>query len=87
MEENKNINQVFDKKITRKQAIQKAGITALTAASLVFLETKKASADSQSPTDPGRGVNASAPGASTTEIQNISVPENASTDRGLSKNR
>lgn len=34
------------KKITRKQAIQKAGITALTAASLLFLDTKKASAGS-----------------------------------------
>ena len=34
------------KKITRKQAIQKAGITALTAASLLFLNTKSASASS-----------------------------------------
>ncbi len=33
-------------KITRKQAIQKAGITALTAASLLFLNTKSASASS-----------------------------------------
>ena len=32
--------------ITRKQAIQKAGITALTAASLLFLNTKSASASS-----------------------------------------
>ncbi len=39
-----------DKKITRKQAIQKAGITALTAASLLFLDTKKASAASPKPT-------------------------------------
>ena len=40
------------KKITRKQAIQKAGITALTAASLLFLDTKKASAASLKPTAP-----------------------------------
>lgn len=41
----------FDEKISRKQAIKKAGITALTAASLVFLETKDAAAQSQ-PTAP-----------------------------------
>ena len=55
MEENKNKDQVFDKKITRKQAIQKAGITALTAASLLFLDTKKASAGSKTPTPTGTG--------------------------------
>lgn len=35
-----------DPKITRKQAIQKVGITALTAASLMFLSTKQSSAQS-----------------------------------------
>ena len=39
--------------ITRKQAIQKAGITALTAASVLFLSTKQSSAASSSPADPG----------------------------------
>jgi hypothetical protein len=41
--------------ITRKQAIQKAGITALTAASILFLSTKQSSAASSTPTDPGTG--------------------------------
>jgi hypothetical protein len=37
----KNIIEIAsEKKITRKQAIQKAGITALTATSLLFLQTK-----------------------------------------------
>ena len=44
-----------DKKITRKQAIKKVGITALTTASLLFLETKQAAADSIRPTAPGTG--------------------------------
>jgi hypothetical protein len=34
------------KKITRKDAIKKAGLTALTTASLIFLETKPAAANS-----------------------------------------
>jgi hypothetical protein len=42
-------------KITRKQAIQKAGITALTAASVLFLSTKQGSAASASPGEPGGG--------------------------------
>ncbi|WP_297088775.1 hypothetical protein [uncultured Draconibacterium sp.] len=34
------------KKISRKKAIKKIGITALTASSVMFLETKAAAADS-----------------------------------------
>ena len=41
-------------KITRKQAIQKAGITALTAATVLFLSTK-ASASNSVPETPGGG--------------------------------
>ena len=51
--DNKTNNKFLSEKITRKKAIKKAGITALTAASLMFLATKKASADSFNPTDPG----------------------------------
>jgi hypothetical protein len=40
-------------KITRKQAIQKAGITALTAATVLFLSTKQSSAQSSLPDAPG----------------------------------
>ncbi|MGE0021698.1 MAG: hypothetical protein AB7S72_18665 [Draconibacterium sp.] len=40
--------------ITRKQAIQKAGITALTAASVLFLSTKQSSAQSSNSDRPGR---------------------------------
>lgn len=40
--------------ITRKQAILKAGITALTATSVLFLSTKQSSAQS-SPAVPGSG--------------------------------
>ena len=50
-------NSFLGEKITRKKAIKKVGVTALTAASLLFLETKKASANSKSPTDPGSGWN------------------------------
>ena len=42
-------------KISRKQAIQKAGITALTAASILFLSTKQSSAASSGPGNPGGG--------------------------------
>ena len=48
-------NSFLGEKITRKKAIKKVGVTALTAASLMFLATKKAAADSTSPTDPGQG--------------------------------
>jgi hypothetical protein len=51
---NKNIAEGFDKKITRKEAIKKTGITALTAASLLFLQTRESAAQSK-PTDPGTG--------------------------------
>ena len=44
-------NKFLNEKITRKNALKKVGITALTATSLLFLETKKASALS----DPGSG--------------------------------
>mgnify|MGYP006934161944 CR=1 FL=1 len=41
MKKNKNkIAKVFGKKMTRKEAIKKTGITALTAASLMFIQTK-----------------------------------------------
>ena len=49
--DNKTSNNFLSEKITRKKAIKKVGITALTSASLLFLETKKASALS----DPGSG--------------------------------
>lgn len=48
--------EALGKKITRKQAIKKAGITALTAATLTFLETKNAAASSTEPTAPGWGT-------------------------------
>ena len=41
------------KKITRKEAIKKTGITALTAASILFLSTKDSAAASNVPTAPG----------------------------------
>ena len=52
--DNKANNKFLNEKITRKKAIKKAGITALTAASLMFLSTKKASASSGLD-DPGEG--------------------------------
>ena len=52
--DNKTDNKFLSEKITRKKAIKKVGVTALTAASLMFLATKKASADSiQKPQDHG----------------------------------
>jgi len=51
--DNKANNKFLTEKVTRKKAIKKVGITALTAASLLFLSTKKASAGS--PKDPGSG--------------------------------
>ncbi len=53
--ENKTNKKTSENKISRKQAIKKVGITALTVSSLLFLETKKASATSKSPTPPGSG--------------------------------
>ncbi len=53
--ENKTNKQNSGNKISRKQAIKKVGVTALTVSSLLFLETKKASAASDSPTPPGSG--------------------------------
>jgi len=56
MKKNKNkVTKALDKKMTRKEAIKKTGITALTAASLVFLQTKESAADSGVPTNPGTG--------------------------------
>ena len=48
MEKNKNnvVGSFLGKKMTRKEAIKKAGITALTTASLVFLSTNASSAAS-----------------------------------------
>ena len=53
-------NKFLSKKITRKEAIKKAGVTALTTATLFFLETKPAAAQSTTDTlsrgqDPGVG--------------------------------
>ena len=48
--DNKANNKFLNEKVTRKKAIKKVGVTALTAASLMFLSTKKASA--ASPLDP-----------------------------------
>ena len=39
-------------KITRKEAIKKAGVTALTASSLMFLHTKAHASGSNSPASP-----------------------------------
>lgn len=46
MEKNKNsvAGNFLEKKMTRKEAIQKTGITALTAASLMFLSTNASGA-------------------------------------------
>ena len=44
----KNTNRFLSKKISRKEALKKTGITALTAATLFFLETKSAAATSPS---------------------------------------
>lgn len=43
-----------DEKISRKEAFKKAGITALAATSLLFLDAKSASAGSFTPARPGR---------------------------------
>lgn len=43
-----------EKKISRKEAIKKTGITALTVASLTFMATK-ASAGTSTPANPGSG--------------------------------
>lgn len=58
MKMNRNKNQKkrdkSGKKITRKEAIKKAGVTALTATTMLFLSTQKASAASTEATPPGR---------------------------------
>lgn len=46
---NENEPQLFHKKISRKEAIKKTGVAALTASSLFFLTTKSAAADSSCP--------------------------------------
>jgi hypothetical protein len=48
------INIASDEKISRKEAFKKAGITALAATSLLFLDAKNASAGSLTPARPGR---------------------------------
>lgn len=83
-----------EKKITRKQAIQKAGITALTTASLVFLQTQARAHDSAgSPANPqsrGRGVsqpaNESETGTSTTTSSDNDKSNNGN-HYGQDKNR
>lgn len=56
MNENKNQKKEgkSDEKITRKEAIKKAGVTALTVTSMLFLSTQKASASSTEASPPGR---------------------------------
>jgi len=46
MKTKKPINKFFSKKISRKEAIKKASVTALTTATLIFLQTRKSAADS-----------------------------------------
>jgi len=46
MENKKNIKSISEEKISRKEAIKKTGIAALTASTLMFLNTKHAAADS-----------------------------------------
>jgi len=53
MKKNTTITNNNASMITRKQAIKKAGVTALTAATVLFLSTKKSSAASDSPGSPG----------------------------------
>jgi hypothetical protein len=56
MKTKKPINKFVSKKISRKEAIKKAGVTALTTASLMFLQTKAKAQDSfGSGQDPGDG--------------------------------
>ncbi len=50
----KKVRIASDEKITRKEAFKKVGITALTATTLLFLDTKNASASSITPARPGR---------------------------------
>jgi len=57
--DNKTNNKFLSERITRKQAIKKVGVTALTATTLWFLESKSASAASTHaqrdfPREPGR---------------------------------
>ena len=49
---NNKIAKAFNKKMTRKEAIKKTGITALTAASLLFLQTKESAAQSVPASEP-----------------------------------
>lgn len=50
----KNNSTDSSKKMNRKEAVKKIGLTALTASTMFFLETKQSAASSQSPTWPGR---------------------------------
>jgi hypothetical protein len=54
MKTKKPINRFFSKKISRKEAIKKAGITALTSASLMFLQTQAKAQNSKSYNNPGK---------------------------------
>ena len=51
----KNHLNYSSKRISRKEAVKKIGLTALTTATLFFLETKQSAAQSKSPTWPGGG--------------------------------
>ena len=46
MKTNNSNNKLFSKKISRKEAIKKVGVTALTTTSLLFLQTKARAQDS-----------------------------------------
>ena len=50
--DNKTDNKFLSENISRKKAIKKVGVTALTAASLMFLATKSKASNSN-PTSPG----------------------------------
>lgn len=55
MKKNTNNKKENTPLITRKQALKKAGIGALTAATVMFLTTKQSSAQSSLPDDLGNG--------------------------------
>ncbi|MCF6332669.1 MAG: hypothetical protein L3J11_05235 [Draconibacterium sp.] len=56
MKRNNNNNLEQQEKITRKDAIKKVGVTALTTATMLFLSTKASASDSVTkPENPGLG--------------------------------
>ena len=54
IKKHKTGKKISSKKMSRKQAIKKTGIAALTASTMLFLDSQKASASSYTPTRPGR---------------------------------